>query len=313
MEKIKEILISNNLYDQTKPIEVEKSNNIESFFQTYHADPEKKKGKILTQNTERDENGFITLENLPFIYSNKIACNFINNWILLNNGAKVLIKHEYGDDADEIIEQELLIMYFLKSLNVSCANYEPVLLNGQKCLATPSFLKPGEEIIMPFTNANNIELTYEEAKKYRNDIHYLKTIFADRIYGNIDRIPNNYGIIKESFMSKRKHPRNCPLFDNGELIFSPRQDIYFPHLNNGSRDINETISYLLANEEIMHWVINPMKKTNLQTIAERLKREKSFIVSDITYKNFENYFKDSEAVINEELKAKGKSPCIKLI
>ncbi len=310
MEKIKEILLLNNLYDQNKPIDIEKSNNIELFFQTYHADPEKKKGKILTEKAERDENGFIILENLPFIYSNKIASNPTNNWILLNNGAKVLIKHE-KEEGD--IEQELLIMYFLKSLNVSCANYEPILLNGQKCLATPSFLKPGEEIIMPFTDANNIELTYEEAKKYRNDIHYLKTIFTDRLYGNTDRGTNNYGIIKESFMSKRKHPRNCPLFNNGESIFKPRQHPLFPHLNGGSRNINETISYLLTNEEIMHWVINPMKKTNLQTIAERLKREKGFIVSDITYKNFENYFKDSEAVINEELKAKRKSPCIKLI
>lgn len=308
MEKIKEILLSNNLYDQNKPIDIEKSNNIETFFQTYHNDPEKKKGKILTEKAERDENGFIILENLPFIYSNKIASNPTNNWILLNNGAKVLIKQQ-----EEIIEKELLIMYFLKSLNVSCANYEPVLLNGKKCLATPSFLKPGEEIIMPFTNnTNNIEVTYEEAKKYRNDIHYLKTIFTDRIYGNVDRGSNNYGIIEGKNFNKRKQSKNCPLFDNGECIFRSRQHPLFPHLNNGSRNINETISYLLTNEEIMHWVINPMKKTNLQTIAERLKREKGFIVSDITYKNFENYFKDSEAVINEELKNKGSNKRIKL-
>lgn len=308
MEKIKEILILNNLYDQNKPIDIEKSNNIETFFQTYHTDPEKKKGKILTEKAERDENGFIILENLPFLYSNKIASNPTNNWILLNNGAKVLIKQQ-----EKIIENELLIMYFLKSLNVSCANYEPVLLNGKKCLATPSFLKPGEEIIMPFTNnTNNIELTYEEAKKYRNDIHYLKTIFTDRIYGNVDRGSNNYGIIEGKNFNKRKQPKNCPLFDNGECIFRPRQHPLFPHLNGGSRDINETISYLLTNEEIMHWVINPMKKTNLQTIAERLKREKGFIVSDITYNNFENYFKDSETVINEELKNKGSNKRIKL-
>ena len=63
----------------------------------------------------------------------------------------------------------------------------------------------------------------------------------------------------------------------------------------------------------MHWVINPVKKTNLQNVAERLKREKNFIVSNITYyKRFENYFKDSEAVINEELKNKGSNKRIKL-
>ncbi len=308
MIKIKEILLKNDLYDRTVPVEVKKSNNTQAFFQTYHNDSEKKKGKIFVGNLDRDKNGFLILEDFPFIYSNKTE-SITNDWLLFNNGAKILLK---TDVSPEIIEQELLVMYFLKSLNVSCANYEPVLYRNKKYLATPSFLKPGEKLTYPFIDGNDIERSFNEAKKYRNELHYLKTIFVDRICGNIERFPWNYRIIAEKNFNKRKQPKNCPLFDNGENLFNPNDHKDFPHLKNGSRDINEVISYLLENKEIMHWVINPMKKTNLQAIAERLKNEKDFIVSNITYKNFENYFKDSEIVINEELKSKGKAPCIKL-
>lgn len=137
----------------------------------------------------------------------------------------------------------------------------------------------------------------------------MKTVFADLIYGGTDRFPGNYKLIKNKNTSEI---RTCPLLDNAEYLFEKNFNEYTPHLENGSYDINEIISYLLNYEAIMHWVINPVKKTNLQNVAERLKREKNFIVSNITYKRFENYFKDSEAVINEELKNKGSNKRIKL-
>lgn len=308
--KIREKLIINNLYDEYNQLQIEKSNNPEIFLKTYHIDSEKEQKKIFMKNAPRDDKGFIILDNYPFIYSNKRESRK-TNWLLFNNASRVLLK---TDVTLNMIEQELLIMYFLKSLNISCANYEPVIYKGEKYLATPSFLGLDEKIIKPsFSYELDIELAYQESKKYHNDIHYLKTIFSDRIYGNSDRFPFNYGIITGGkIYNQNKLPKNCPLFDNAEHIFNPNGHKYFPRLENGSKDMGKIINYLLSFEEIMHWVIGPMKKTNLQDVANRLRKEKGFIVRDTTFNDFESYFKDSEKIINDELKNKGSNRRIKL-
>lgn len=304
LEKVINILTDNNIYENEAPLILSRSNNLEEFFNNFNIASFKNQKNIFNQNIQRDKNGFINLEDFPFIYSNKIE-NVRNSWLLFNNGARVLLKN---DIENREIEQELMIMYFLKSLNIACASYEPVLLNGNKYLATPSLLKLDEKFIDP-EYSTNIGIAYNEAKKYNNELHYLKTVFADLIYGGTDRFPGNYKLIKNKNTSEI---RTCPLLDNAEYLFEKNFNEYTPHLENGSYDINEIISYLLNYEAIMYWVINPVKKTNLQNVAKRLKREKNFIVSNITYKRFENYFKDSEAVINEELKNKGSNKRIKL-
>jgi len=177
----------------------------------------------------------------------------------------------------------------------------------KKYLIVPSFLNKNDILHNPFSTKISLEDNKELAYTFCNDVFFLKTVFANRIYGNSDRLPQNYGVIFDG-----KKFKSCPLFDNGETIFY-RDSKYFPKLKNGSNDMNEVIAYTMQNEEVMHWITHAVKKANLQNIAERLKKEKNFIISNDTYKAFESFFRDSEIIVNEELKAKGKAPCIKFI
>lgn len=125
LEKVINILTDNNIYENEAPLILSRSNNLEEFFNNFNIASFKNQKNIFNQNIQRDKNGFINLEDFPFIYSNKIE-NVRNSWLLFNNGARVLLKN---DIENREIEQELMIMYFLKSLNIACASYEPVLLN----------------------------------------------------------------------------------------------------------------------------------------------------------------------------------------
>lgn len=307
--KIIKALNDHGLYNDTN-IDISKSNKAELFLKTFHPESPKKQGKKFLADAQKDEEGFSILENYPFICLNEDDDSKTVK-LLFANGTRASLR---TDVTKEEIEKELMVMYFLKSLNVIRVNYEPVSYNGNKFLATPSFLKNSESIINPFTDGNAIEQSYEEAKKYQNELQYLKTVFADRIYGNPSRFPENYGIILDEDIRRRKIPfRNCPLYNNAKTLFCQNDNDGFPHLKSGNSNINEVINYLLNNEGIMHWVINPMTKSNLQAVAERLEVEKGITVSSDTYHEFERFFKDSEKIINEELQNKGKSPCIHFV
>lgn len=307
-EKVKKILQEKNLFIQDKELDLEKSNNLNKFLENYHEDTFKNQYKNFGNNLPRNNNGFIILDEVPFIYSNHSYCCKAN-WLLFNDGTKVFLKKpdDWDENVVDALEQEIFIEYFLKNININCAKYEPAILNGKKYLIVPSFLNKNDTLFTIFNRENGLEVNQKLSKTFSNEVFFLKTAFADRIYGNPDRLPRNYGIILDSNTFK-----NCPLFDNGELLFY-RDDEYFPKLKNGSNNMNDVIAYLLQNDEIMHWVTHDVKKANLQSIVEKLKREKGFIISNSTYKAFETFFKDSEAIINEELKNKGKSFKISLV
>ena len=300
MNEVEKILKQNKLNGH-----ITKENKIDDFLKNYERISFKKQQKFLMNTPYRDKNGFIEIENYPFI-SIKSCYDSDNEWLLFNNGARAFLK---SPACYEEIENELIIMYFLKSLNINCANYEPVKLNGKYKLLSPSFLDIEEKITWPYHSKLNIKETYDESIKYSNQIHYLKATFSDRLYGNSDREPFNFGILTNNHDNSKY--RICPLFDNGEFIFE-RDNVRFPKLSNGKSDMDEVINYLLSYEEIMHWIIGPGRKTNLYDICERLKREKKFTVNNDTYLNFSNFFKDSEIIVNKELKSYGKSHKIKL-
>ena len=311
--KIVNVLIENNLYDKDKQVNISKCNLLDTFFNTYEFKESKK--QLLPENITRDKNGYIILNEIPFISSNidftydKFSHNE-KSWLILNNGTKILAKSLNCANPTEKMEQELLIMYFLKSLNVSCANYDVAIINDKPHLISPSFLRTDEKIIRPFTQPETIKQAYEKCKKFGIEKHYLKTLFSDFAYGNPDRFPRNFCTIYNQYKNTFKI---CPLFDNGEFNFY-KDSPTFPKLNKNQTNcrFEDAISFLLNFDEILHWLRGPVRKTNLETCATRLEKEKGILISKTTYNKYKFFFKDSEDIINDELKRKGQSFRIKL-
>lgn len=181
-EKIRQILMENNLYNNYS-LNANLGNQLETFFETYKMNPTNK--QRIPENSLRDNEGRIILDYISFVSSNVFEKTYKkeNIWLVLNNGTKLLIKanreHKYN-------ELELLIMYFFKSLDMSCANYDIATYKGVEYLGVTSFLKKEEEITIPFSNTPKITDAYEQLKSYGSQLHFLKTCFVDRIIGNID-------------------------------------------------------------------------------------------------------------------------------
>ena len=290
-----DILKENNLFDEEENSDI-KTNNFEDFLKTYSFN----KGKsnlpiVLTKN----EDGYILLDKIPFIVSNLDLLKenpYMHNkciWILLNNGSKILLK----EDDNNLLQKELLITQFLKSLDLNCANYDGAIFDGKKYIISPSFLKHNEELFDPITEPEDLITSYLDYKKYNLEDFYLKTVFADYIYGNPDRY-KNFGIIKNGNKYK-----NGILFDNAEVSLW-RNALSYPKLNNDS-SMDVIINYLLEYDEIISWLKSTVKHTNLYNCAEQVKKENNFIIPNDIYTTYEMFFQDSEDIINDELKAKG--------
>lgn len=306
-DKIIEILKQNKLYENTSSIDVKACCLLHEFFNTYTFNSTNH--QKLPSNITRDDKGRIILDKIPFITSNK---GHNNKWIILNNGTKLLIKGQRKKEYNLI---ELTLMYFFKQMNVNTANYDIAMLNGQEFLISISFLRNNERITNNYLSVPKISYIYEKEKEYKGQTHALKTIFLDRIYGNINRFTNNYGLI----INDDKTPRICPLHSNAkEAMTFIRDDIHqnnlFPYIDKeNDSSCNKVINYLLGYEEIMHWVNQVSKKASLPNAAERLYKEKNVYVDKETYRKMENFFSDSEKIVNSELVSKGKSFKIKLV
>lgn len=313
-EIIKKILIQNKLYEENKKI-INNHNKLDEFLNTYKFNLESK--HKIPKDTTRDNEGRIILDEIPFIVSNKEEFLSDNKWIILNNGTKLYLKDKRTKEENIL---ELLIMYFLKNLNISHANYDLATFKDKEYLVTPSFLKNNERIIFLFEKLDKIpkiDEAYQMLKKFNNDTFFLKTCFIDRIIGNADRFPFNYGLITgDSVNNKAKQPKNCPLFDNVDKnnIFIRDDEYYrFPYLTNKKdSSCNKVISHLLDYDEIMNFASNTLKKANLYKAAKELLKEKGIYTDKNTYQKAQKFFIDSETIINDELKNKGKSFKIRL-
>lgn len=296
-ESSKSILKENKIYNDYLPNSEILVNKPNVFFNKYKLNNTNVNN--FPANITRDFSGAIILDEIPFIKENYPDTDLF--WIVLDNGSRILIKYTSEDK----IEQEILIMYLLKALRIKCAKYDKVKLNGKNYLASLSFLAPNEKIV---TNREilSIDEGFNASKKTNSELHYLKTIFADRLYGNRDRFPNNYGIIH----SYNNPDKICPLFDNGDFCFSEISDSRFPKIN-GKNDLDVVMNYLLSNNEIMNWVENIMTNVNLDKLYMQLEENK-IKLSGTTYDNFKFYFKDVENIINDELKSKNESFRIKI-
>lgn len=308
MNIIIDILKNYEMYDKKNEINYDAFHLPEKFMDDFSGNIPK--NNTLPNNISKNHNGTIILDDIPFITSNKkLSGHNGGKCILMSNGSKFHLKKQsrisiFFDDimGYNTIENELLINYFLMTINMPCVSYDKALLNNELYLISPWFLKNEESLKTPISNWNSIKTTYKKLTKYNSQIHFLKTVLADRIYGTTDRFPNNFGII---FNDKTKTFRNCPLFDNGGCALSRNQSSFIKI--NGDNDCNKVINYILSFEEIAFWVKKYMNNHNLTLAAENLKKDKGIIISNSTYNKFDTFFKDSEIIINEELKANGES------
>ena len=313
MSTVIDILRSNRLYDEHGTDTVIDNNKTSEFLNTYKYNGTKK--HPFPKNITRDSNGNILLDEIPYIVSNVDTLgDNMPFWILLNNGSKILIK----DFSKEKIELELLIMYFLKELDISCAKYDKVLINNKEYLASNSFLRNNEEInFVLLDNDLNIEDNLMETAKYNADVFYLKTILVDRLYGNTDRSAN-FGIITGSYLrGKPAPPRIAPLFDTADHILRKKCNPMrrFPGIND-DYELSTVITYLLKYEFMENFMRKKLKDMNLEKCATLLEQEKGIIVScdkDSGYEKLKSYFEDSEKEINDILKSNGNSFRIKLV
>lgn len=309
-DKIKTILKANHLFDENNNKESfdVKFNKLDEFYDTYKQNHTNKQS---IPEVKRDKEGRIVLEEIPFVVSNLEDENI--NWLLLNNGTKLLLKKNRLKEENDF---EVLMTYFLKQLDMRHARYDVATFKDEEYLVSPSFLKNKEKIILPFDKCPNIIEGYDKIKNYGGESFFLKTCFVDRIYGNIDRFPKNFGIITGAKINGRNaQERLCPLYDNAaknSVLVREEKYGFFPYIDNEITSCQDIFSYLLEYEEIMNFTGKQLRKSNIYKALCEMQKDKKITMNNDYYNKIQNFFKDSEYLINNALKDKGKAFSIKL-
>lgn len=304
-EKRKTLDISNNKKDEFVNTYTPNTSN-------YHPFP---------KNVKRNSNGIILLDEIPFVVSKEEDVKNLDDtcmslWITLNNGSKIFLKDRNYD----IYLKELFTMYLFKLVKINTANYDIVSYNDKLFLASNCFLNPNEELIRLYEDDNfevlpefeeinpYIDYYVNQLKKNNSHIKFLKTVLMDYLYGNDDRLPNNFLYIKSN-----KKIKLAPLLDNGETFFS-RESVLYPMIEKKSdkNDIESAFDYILNFEFIIYWLKYVVKNVNISQIPDLLKKEKGITMDNKLYSDFEDFIKESENYLNDELKSKGYSFKIKL-
>ena len=309
-DKIKAILKANHLFNKNNNKESfdVKFNKLDEFYDTYKQNHTNKQP---IPEVKRDKEGRITLEEIPFVVSNLEDENI--NWLLLNNGTKLLLKKNRLKEENDF---EVLISYFLKQLDMKHARYDVATFKDEEYLVSPSFLKNKEKIILPFDKCPNVIEGYDKMKNYGGESFFLKTCFVDRIYGNIDRFPCNFGIITGGMVNGRNaQKRLCPLYDNAaknSVLVREEKYGFFPYIDNEITSCKDMFSYLLEYEEIMNFTGKQLRRSNIYKALCEMQKDKKIAMDNDYYNKIQNFFKDSEYLINDALKDKGASFSIKL-
>lgn len=279
MNKIIEILNENNLYVGSKDNII--SYKKDAFLSNYKLNRSPK--NIFPKHIKRNDSGYLVLDKEPFILTNKRELGNSNTiWILLSNGARVLLKEIPRTER----ENELLFKELCKELDVPCANSDIITLDGKIYFASLSFLGPKEyledyyglerkAIIDTPTLINN-------AKEINQDSFIRKALTCDILSENIDRFPNNLRVIRN-----KKQRRICPLFDNG-LLRDGKARVTTPYIN-GSFDNDDILEFLMEDEQYRLWTFNKIISKQIPNFKKKIYDEKKIYIDD---KNYE-YFKES--------------------
>ena len=268
MQEIIKILQENNLYEENeKEIIVNKK---EDFLRNYKINKGSK--NKFPKHLKRNLAGFLVLDDEPFIISNK----HINNsescfWILLTNGSRILLK----DCSFKEMEKELLFKELCKELDVSCANYDIILMNGKTYLARPSFLSLNEYLYNYYGLTDNTQIDLRklihDSKAIRQDFFVSKMLMIDILAQNKNRFPDNFRVIKSPNQMKI-----CPLFNNGIQKDTSNNNIVI----HGFYQNSEIIEYLMQDEIFKEWCFSKIisRSKPIPNFRETLLTEKGIYV-----------------------------------
>ncbi|MEG2351297.1 MAG: hypothetical protein RSA10_01070 [Bacilli bacterium] len=310
-ELIVKTLTENNLFENYKKTATRCDINLENdFFNSYHFNASSK--HYFDKNIERDRDGFIKLDETPFIISNKKNSGGHSNgfWILLNNGSKVFLKEDNLDNAF----LELMFMYLAKNLNISCANYDIVTFKNKLYIASLSFLNQ-KESLNDYYNLESIfrsqhlnpypeivqKIEIKDMIKKANVINHAsflrKTIFIDTLTNNRDRFPHNFKVITND-----KKTRICPLFDNGGCCDFVEKNFFQMVSSNGLLDIESVFMELLNDGDFNNWIYKVLNKLNVDDLLEKIYNEKKIIINHNTYNYFKKTISNNKDILNDTIK-----------
>ncbi len=273
------------------------SNKMQEFKKTYKLNVSNK--NCFPKNIKRNKDGYIILDDIPFIMTNTENKDGHNNtyWLILENGSRILLKEVLYTE----IMSELLFKELAKKLDVQSANYDVGILNNKIYLISPSFLRIGEKLVDYYNlSFNNYEVDVKEltdkAKKIKQDLFIRKMLTIDMLSENEDRFPNNFRTIQS-----KKNIRICPLYDNGLAKGTFKFNTIIPSVN-GNTDPVDVFSYLMKNEEYKLWVLNKILNKNLYSLNEVIKLEKGIYIDEEITKSFEESIDNGKVILLEAFK-----------
>lgn len=292
-EKIIKTLEENRLYnDNYHEVYI---NKIQDFFDSYHVNKSSK--NKLPKSVKRNKDGFLILDNEPYIISDLIPDGHSEAfWMLLSNGSRILLK-----EADyEEIQNELLFKYLCKWLDIPCANNDVALFEGNVYLLSPSFLSLNEFLLDYYEvkkkKSIDVKELTEKAKQINQDSFVRKTLLVDMLTDNQDRFPNNFKVI-----SGNDKTRICPLYDNG-MLRQCKKWSYVTLFVGESQDNYDIISYLIGSPEFKSWCLNKLISKSYPSLKKQIYADKGIYVDDALSNAFDKDVKDGISLVLDAFK-----------
>ncbi len=266
---------------------------LESFCDTYTSSPH----NIKSLEYKRDENGHIVLEPKDYLITNIPASkgSRAGRWYLLSNRTRVFIKNlcSMREGYSELVAQEIA-----KQMDIPAANYDLVQMGGLLKIASINVLEKGEELlhgsdILQVLSVKDIDsicrcirtkirrdypnVSENEIQKIKED--FLKITIFDKIIGNWDRNPGNWGLI---ISPDNGQVRLSPEFDDNRALDLHKFDYDKDMHLNGDHNIQTLLEYCLKNfsnqEEFLLFVQNCVQNVNIRAACKNIQNEKNISI-----------------------------------
>ncbi|MBQ2917601.1 MAG: hypothetical protein IJE59_05550 [Clostridia bacterium] len=261
---------------------------LESFCDTYTSTPR----NLKNVNYKRNQNGHAILEPKDYLLTNIPATQGTREgkWYLLSNRTRVFIKNvcSIREAYSELVSEEIA-----KQMGIPGGSYDLIDMGGLLKIASINILETGEELIHGFDILNdpkvkNIDLicsslcrklknnypnmSAEDIQKIKED--FLKITIFDKIIGNWDRNPGNWGLI----VSPDGKVRLCPEFDNNRALSLKGFDFDKDMNVDGKHNIETLLEYCLNNfsnsTEFLSFVERCVKNVNVKDAATNILNKK---------------------------------------
>lgn len=289
MNYIISILEENRLYDDNYN-EVY-TNKIDLFMRNYKIN-RTSKNKI-PNSIKRDSNGFLILDNEPYIISDLVPNGHNESfWMLLSNGSRILLKNLNEHE----LQNELLFKYLCKWLNIPCANNDAAIFQGQTFLLSPSFLSPNKYLLDYYNiegkNIIDLNKLLLDAFEIKQDSFIRKMLTVDILAKNYDRFLGNFKVIKSN-----KQIRICPLFDNELLGNYGKGKMIRLTSFKGFIDNAEIIKYLKQDPAFKEWCFKNIVLNPMPNFKQEVFNEKKLYIDDGIFNEFNNNVNEGKALI----------------